>query len=346
VTDPSPSSGKRPFVTVIIPALQEADDISECIERIGAQTYPLERVEVIVVDGVSSDATVREASRAAERSLFARFVVVTNPRRRTSTSLNVGLAEARGEIVVRIDARARVQPDYIEVVVDRLVGDPTTGVVGGSQVPTARSGAFVDRSIARGLRNRFATGMSRYRRSTESGAADTVWMGTFRTDELRALGGWDDSVALNEDWELNARYRQAGQVVWYAAELRSRYLPRSTFGRLARQYFSFGRVKGMWWVRGMRPGPRQLVLVLAPVVGAGILGVAIRRLGPKAALVVPVALLVVDAVGAPEPADDGAERLGSAAAMALYTGGWWVGVVVGAAGEALGVEHRHRSLPS
>jgi hypothetical protein len=259
--------------------------------------------------------------------------------------LNVGLEVARGEIIVRLDARSRVQPDYVETCVGVLGERSEVGVVGGRQVPRPRSEGVTDRSIARALSNRYTTGLARYRRSPVAGPTDTAWMGVFRADELRALGGWDDDVALNEDWALNRRYRDAGRVVWFEPELVSGYLPRPDLVALGRQHFYFGRVKGLWWVRGTRPEPRQVVMLAGPpVVGLALLALA-RRRGPGALLAVPLGLLVADGVGSDESAGPGV-RVVSAATIGVYSVAWWVGTVVGSVGELLGVEHRHRSAPS
>jgi succinoglycan biosynthesis protein ExoA len=329
-------------VSVVIPALEEEADIAGCIDAVGAQDYPLERIQLILVDGCSSDATVAEFERAASRYPFDSVVVQASPRRRTSISLNIGLAAATGAYLVRVDARARVPAEYVRRCVEILAAEPDIGVVGGAQRPGARSGRLADRGIARALDNRLATGLSRYRRSTQSGPADTVWMGSFRTEDVRDLGGWSEAVALNEDWDLNDRFRSAGATVWFAGDLSSGYLPRTSYPRLAKQYFAFGRVKGMWWVRGTRPNARQVGLIAVPVVGLAATGLLVRRFGPLAALAVPAGYLLVEAAGATEVGRPD-ERCASAVAIAVFTGAWWVGVIAGALGELAGIEHRHRT---
>jgi len=334
----APSRGATPLVSVVIPALEEEADIAGCVAAIGAQDYPLDSIELIVVDGCSADQTVANAQRAAAAVAFARMKTVPSPRRRTSISLNLGLAEAAGTYLVRVDARARVPSDYVRRCVDILASEPTIGVVGGAQEPRPRSARVVDRGIARALNNRLATGLSRYRRSTRSGPADTVWMGSFRTAQVRELGGWSADVALNEDWELNQRYRASGSSVWFAGDLSSGYLPRTSYVRLAKQYFAFGRVKGMWWVRGTRPEPRQLGLVTVPVIGVALVLSLIRRFGPAAGLLVPLGYLAVDLAGGSRQAPP-AERAAAATGIAIFTAAWWLGVVVGAVAELVGVDH-------
>ncbi len=236
---------EAPLVTVVVPARDEEEDIGGCIDAVAAQDHGADRIQLVVVDADSADRTVEEVRRAAANHPFADVVIDRNPKRRTSVGLNVGLTHARGEYVARVDARSRIPAHYIATCV-AVMADERVGVVGGAQVAQPRTARAVDRGIARALRNRWATGLSRYRRATTSGPSDTVWMGFFRTDELRAIGGWSEAVALNEDYELNGRYRDRGRWVWFEAELRSGYLPRSSLRLLGRQYFFFGRVKGLW----------------------------------------------------------------------------------------------------
>lgn len=331
---------RDPLVTVLVPARNEEADIAGCIRAIGDQDHPAGRIQLVVVDAASTDATVRTVGDAASGLGFAEVVVASNPAQRTSAGLNVGLAHAGGEYLARVDARSRIPRDYLRRCVQLLAERPEVGVVGGMQVAQARSRDVVEAGIARALRNRWTTGLSRYRRGSSSGPSDTVWMGTFRTEELRAIAGWDAAVALNEDYELNRRYRATGAVVWFEASLRSAYLPRRTLVELARQHFRFGRVKGTWWFRGQRPAPRQVALVAAPVVGAVALRSLVGRWGPWPALVVPAALLAVDRL----QEDDGATtpiRLVASAATAVVGVSWWAGVLAGAAGE-LGRAGRYR----
>lgn len=332
----------EPVVTVIIPALNEQADIEGCIDAVGCQTYSVERVELVVVDGCSEDGTVERTRRAAARYPFADVVILENSRGRTSISLNVGLAKASGEYVVRIDARSRIQPDYLETVVAILRERPEIGVVGGSQAARARSERLIDLAVARALRNRWSTGFSRYRRATASQASDTVWMGAFRADDLRRLGGWAEEVALNEDYELNSRYRSSGRLVWFEAPLRSGYLPRRSVGALSRQYFSFGRVKGMWWARGARPAARQVALLAMPIAtGAGLVVMGRRTRMRRVVFLPPLALLCIDALGNTGPSIPVRGRPITAGVIALYTMSWWTGVWVGWIGELLGAQHRH-----
>jgi succinoglycan biosynthesis protein ExoA len=320
---------EAPMVTVVVPMYDEALDIEGCIEAIAAQDWPHDLLQLVLVDGESSDDTVARATTAAERAGMRDVVVVRNPARRTSVGLNRGLAVASGKYLVRVDARSRIQPDHVRRVVTTLATRADVGVAGGAQVAVARSNRLGDRAIARALGHRWLMGLARYRGSSASGPTDTVWMGAFRTADLQRLGGWSETHIINEDYDLNSRVRQAGELVWYDAGLRSGYLARRQIRLVARQYLRFGRAKGELWRAGTRPNARQVVLVAAPpmacalgigaVVVVGVVPVTIAALG---------AAVAADLSGSADPANP-LERVGALAVNLVIAGSWWIGTVQG-----------------
>ena len=335
--DPGPDD---PAVTVIIPTYREVADIAACLAAVAAQDYPAHLVTVLVVDGSSDDGTAEAAERAMT-AIGVDGVVLDNPARITASSLNVGLAHAMGDVVVRVDARSRVEPHYLRTCVDILASRPDVAVVGGAQIAQPRGDSQLQLGIARALRNHWATGLSRYRRSAVSGPADTVWMGAFRAKDLRAVGGWDDRVALNEDFELNERLRGTGGLVWFEAALRSGYRPRASLGSISRQYFRYGGVKGKWWARGRRPNARQAALLVAPPATAAVLLTCGARWGwGKTAVGVLCAVAGIEFAGGDGPAARPIGHLLAGVAMMCVGASWWLGVIAGLVTEAFGIARR------
>ena len=329
---------EAPVVSVVVPARNEEADIAGCIHAIGRQDHGPERIQLILVDSASSDATVGVALEAASSYPFAEVIVDRNPRGRTSISLNLGLEHAKGDYVARVDARSRIPSQYVTSCL-RAMDDAAIGVVGGAQIAEQRSDRPVDVAIARALRNRLATGLSRYRLATASGPSDTVWMGFFRTGTLRGLGGWDEELVINEDYELNTRFRREGWTVWFDHSVRSGYLPRRGLRLLGRQYFAYGRAKGQRWASGDRPALRHIALLAVPPGMGGLCWLGWRRFGPAAALTVPAALLCVEAAGSDDPTPLEARAL-TATAIAVLSGSWWVGTAVGFVGAITAARRR------
>src|SRR5213076_1626439 len=102
---------ERPFVSVVVPCRDEARRIERCLESILASEYPRERLEVLVVDGMSGDGTREFVARLVEREPAIRLL--DNPQRITPTALNIGIRAARGDVIVRMDAHVVYPPDHI-----------------------------------------------------------------------------------------------------------------------------------------------------------------------------------------------------------------------------------------
>lgn len=320
-----------PLVTVVIPARNEERDIAAAITSVIEQDYPLDRIEVVVVDGCSDDATQEVAKRSLDGVGFRRVAVVENPDRRTPSNLNRGLLWADGEVLVRVDARSRIPDGYIRRLT-ALLDDPAVAVAGGTQWAVPPHDSVAGRGIARALNNAFAMGLSRYRRrGAASGPTDTAYLGVFRVDDLRAVDGWAEHLDTNQDFDLNRRLAERG-AVWFEAGLPVAYLPRSTVGQLFAQYRRFGHWKAASWRgRGARPRPRQLLLLAAPALLAGGATAVIWRAGARGAIALVGAAatgaLAVDHVGsAGEPAP-AAVRLAAIEANGAVAAGWLCGVL-------------------
>jgi succinoglycan biosynthesis protein ExoA len=325
----------EPLVTVVIPVRNEAADLGACLERVLAQSWPRERLEVVVADGGSTDGTVAVAKGVLDGSALARWTVVDNPAGTTPSNLNAALGEVQGTYVCRVDARSLVQPHHVSTCVEVLAARSEVAVVGGAQEAEARQGAgFVARGIARALRNPYATGLARYRRGGTSGATDTVYLGAFRADDLRAAGGWDERFRTNQDYELNRRLGRQG-VVWYDDRLAVTYRPRETLRELLDQYRRFGRWKAAAWLEGdVRLHPRQAALLAGPPVVA-VTAVGVGRRHPIAVLAAGLGGAVLLDLASREPAPL-AERASACLASAVVAAGWWCGAAEQAVRRARG----------
>lgn len=317
-----------PTVTVVIPARDEASSISDCLAAVAAQDYPAELLEVLVVDGMSGDGTASEAAVAMAR-LGLQGRVLVNAAALTPSNLNAGLAEAGGEILCRVDARSLVPPNYVRRCVEILCSRPGVAVVGGAQVALAPHPGPTGRGIARALNNRWTMGLSRYRRGGRSGASDTVYLGAFRTDDLRRVGGWDVRLPTNQDFDLNRRLSSSGSV-WFESSLEVGYQPRSSHRDLFRQYVRFGSWKVRYWrLTADRPRPRQVVLLAAPALlaPAGVVAVARNRSwGAPLALALAGLAVTLEARGAARPpARSPVDHLSALLAMGAVGGGWLAG---------------------
>lgn len=267
------------------------------------------------------------------------IVPVENPLGTRCAGLNRAIDVADAEVLVRVDARSRVRPDHVARSLARLQRDARVGVVGGVQWPAVLRDDARTKGTVRALRNRWLLGNAHYRRPGASGPVDTVYLGSFRASEMRDLGGYNERLLANEDYELCRRYVDAGFRVWLEDGLTVDYEPRTGASALFKQYRAFGEAKVEFWrATRRRPNRRQQVAIGLAGLSATAFAVSARRPVRAAAL----SALILASVAAVDHFADPAEadlRVRAHAWLASYAtvSGWVVGVVRGVL--------RHRNVP-
>lgn len=265
----------QPAVSVIVPCYNEEGTISLLLEALYAQTYPRSLLEVIVADGMSQDATRQVIGTFLETHPDLVVKVVDNPRRTIPAALNQALAASRHEIIVRLDAHSIPRTDYIASSVSGLksgLGD----MVGGVWDIQPQKKDWIARSIAAAASHRLAVGDARYRYTDQAGEVDTVPFGAYRKSLVEKLGGYDESLLTNEDYELNTRIRRSGGKVYLDPAISTVYFARADLPSLARQYWRYG----YWKYRMLRryPGTLRLRQALPPLFVASLVGLAVLAL--------------------------------------------------------------------
>jgi len=224
-----------PAVSVILPILNEDQDLENCISAILQQDYAGE-IEIILALGPSKDNTNQIASDLASKN--SRIKLVNNPSGQTAKGLNLAIKESSNEIICRIDGHSEISPTYIKRAVEVL---QKTGAVNVGGMMYADSSRGLQRTIAQAMRSRLGVGPSKFHTGGSAGESETVYLGTFKKSAILAAGGFDERYIRAQDWELNHRMRAQGGLIWFDPELKVTYRPRKSIFKLAKQYFQYGR---------------------------------------------------------------------------------------------------------
>ena len=244
-----------PLVSVIVPVRNEQEHIIQCLTSILGNDYPQECLEILVVDGMSTDRSREIIRRYAQDS--PRIRLVDNPKRIQAAAMNIGIREAKGDVIIRIDAHTVYGSDYISQCV-KLLQDTVAANVGGVQHAVGTN--YVTSAIALAITSPFGVGDAKFRYASEHAWVDTVYLGAWHKRTLEAVGGFAEEWVINEDYELNYRLRRNGGKILLAPQVRCQYRVRESLYGLAHQYFWYG----VWRVKTMvaHPGSvrwRQLV---------------------------------------------------------------------------------------
>ena len=278
------------FVSVIVPCRNEEKRINGLLQALLKQTYPLENLEVIIADGLSSDKTREVIAQFRSGNPELQIRVVDNPEQVIPTALNHAIDAARGEYIVRVDAHSVPSPTYIAYSIENLKAGKGENV-GGLWLIKPGDNSWIAKSIAAAGGHKLGVGDARYRTSGEPGYVETVPFGSYRNELLSQLGGFDETLLTNEDYDLNHRIIAQGGKVYFDPKIQIDYIARSTLADLARQYWRYG----YWKLQMLKKFPKSLKMrqALPPLFVAWVLiGGLLSVLIPQLRLVYLSSLLV------------------------------------------------------
>lgn len=225
-------------VSVVVPVLNEEKYIEDCINSIVKQDYVKEQLEVLFVDGLSTDGTRKMLKKAEEQYGWIR--ILDNDKKLIPSAMNIGILAAKGIYIVRMDAHTEYSTDYISKCID-VIKNTNADNVGGPVL--AKGKTRKQRIIAAAYYSPFALGAGNQYKENFEGYVDTVFLGCYKKELAENIGLYDETMARNEDDEFNYRIVKQGGKIYMSPEIRTVYYPRSSFVSLARQYFGYGEGK-------------------------------------------------------------------------------------------------------
>ncbi|MGH9828229.1 MAG: glycosyltransferase family 2 protein [Blastocatellia bacterium] len=262
-----PATITSEFVSIIVPARNEAELIENCLASLLAQSYPQSNFEILVVDGCSTDGTTQKVAAIASHD--ARVRLLKNPARSCPAGMNVGLCAGIGKVIIIAGAHTLYPPDFIRNCMACL---KKTGadVVGGPVRTLSAHEGFGSKLCSAILSNPFGVGNSRFRTSSEEGYVDTVPFGAYRREIFDRVGLYNERLVRNQDNDLSSRIRQAGGKIYLTPTLTTDYIAVRGFRDLLKQAFFenqwhavtiFENVRALGW-RHVCPAVFVMILVL------------------------------------------------------------------------------------
>ncbi len=312
-------------MSLVIPVRNESTHIDGCLRSVTAQSYPRDLLEIIVVDGGSTDDT-----RGRLRTWMARddrIRVLDNPRGEMVPGLNLGIEASSGVYVGCVSGHSEVPAEYVATCVAVLRRHEAWGVGAGIE---RRSRTRLQRAIGRAQSHPFGVGGAVHNYASRSGWAEAIFPGFWPRWVFDTVGYFDEAMAFNEDNELSHRITRAGGRLWYEPSLRVGYFPRTSLAAFARQYWRYGAGKAALYaahpnaVRARHLAPAALVAGLA--VGAAVSVPLPEARVPTGILAITYATVAMAAATASRKRGDSAMLVAAAFGtmhIAYGAGLWW-----------------------
>lgn len=277
------------MVSVICPIYNEEKYITQCIESVLAQDYPRDNLEILFIDGMSSDKTRHIVQAYTHQYAFLKLI--DNPHTTVPYAMNIGIQAAQGEIIIRLDAHAIYPTNYFSKLVERLHKYHADNV--GAQcrtLPANQSATAI--AIAEALGSSFGVGNSMFRIGiTEDIETDTVPFGCFKREVFEKVGLYDTELIRNQDDELNARIINNGGKIVLLADVTFDYYARDSFAKLFKMYYQYGLYKPL--VNKKLGSPATLRQFIPPIFVIGlVLGAILSIFLPIVGLLYGIVLLL------------------------------------------------------
>lgn len=227
------------MLSVIVPIYNEEKYIAKCIDSILEQDYPKDDLEVILADGMSKDRTREIVARYTTKYPFIHLI--DNPNRIAPCAMNLGIKEAKGDVIMRLDAHATYEKNYFSALVAALkkYNADNVGAVCHTDVLNKNPKTIAIREV---LSNKFGVGNSTFRTGIKGAQeVETVPFGCWRRDVFDKYGMYDERLIRNQDIELNKRIVRGGGKIVIIPDTYCTYLARETYKALAKNNYGNGK---------------------------------------------------------------------------------------------------------
>ena len=226
---------KKYSFSIVIPCYNEEDHISFCLDSILDQNYNIDLIEIVIVDGLSTDRTQQIIKQY--QKTYSNIKFYTNPDRKTPQSLNIGIKNSNSDVIVILGAHTRIQNDFIYYN-NKFLNEKNIEVCGGTQINKGLT--YIQNAIGISMSLPFAMASASYRWSKREQFVDTVVYAAYKKRLFDKIGYFEEDFTISEDAELNWRIRKAGYKIFYSPRIISYYYPRKSIFKFIKQMFRYG----------------------------------------------------------------------------------------------------------
>jgi cellulose synthase/poly-beta-1,6-N-acetylglucosamine synthase-like glycosyltransferase len=236
---------RYPAVSAIVLCRNEEKFIGKCLESVIANDYPKEKLEVLVVDGMSEDGTREIVEKYKEKHTFIRLI--NNLKKLTPFAFNEGIKNSHGDLIMIMSAHATYGADYIKKCVSASQKYDADNVVGIWKI-LPRGDGFIDKAVVSALSSSFGVGNAKYRtgstKNKEVEYVDTGAYGCYKRSVFENVGLFNENLSRGQDMEFNLRLKMAGGKTILVPDAVVYYSARSDFNSFCKHNFR----NGVWTI--------------------------------------------------------------------------------------------------
>lgn len=232
------------LVTFIIIAYNAEKYLKDSLDSLKKQSYQHDKIEVILVDSMSTDNTKAIFNDFKEKNKdFNRIVILENSKKTLPCGWNVALKQAKGEAILRVDAHTLFDTNFITNNVNEL--EKGENIVGGKCITITKNNSKVEQLLLIAEESIFGCGIATFRRKSEREYVSTLAFAMYRKKVFDEVGEYNEKLARTEDNEMHYRMKQKGYKFLLSPNIISYRYARSDFKSMIKQKYSNGKWIGI-----------------------------------------------------------------------------------------------------
>ncbi|MGC6415383.1 MAG: glycosyltransferase [Bacteroidia bacterium] len=238
------------IISIICPILNEEAYIASTIESFLVQESSNFEIEILLIDGMSTDNTRSIIKYYQEKNPNIRLI--DNPQRKTPFAFNIGLEQSKGTYVAILGAHCRYGNNYIEACYQDLLKSGSVGC-SGLVIPTSERETLESNLVRCILSSPFGVSSFSFRTIGE-GYVHSVNFPVFEKAKLVEMGGYNTELHRNQDNAMNQKLIDAGYKLYCTAKTQCEYFIPTKLSKLLRYAYS----NGFWNIKSLSGYPRSM----------------------------------------------------------------------------------------
>lgn len=230
------------LVSVCVVAYNEEKIIGNLLNDIKNQDYPHDKIEILLIDSMSSDKTKQIMNEFKKKEVeFKNIQVLLNPKKKLAPGWNVALKNYNGDVIIRIDAHASIPKEFIRKNVEVL--ESGEFVSGGIRPNIIDERTPWKETLLLAEQSMFGSSIAPYRKGKKKTYVKSLFHGAYRREVFDKIGLYNEQLGRTEDNEIHYRMRKAGFRLCYTPDIISYQHTRNTLKGMLKQKYGNG-----YWV--------------------------------------------------------------------------------------------------